>query len=73
MRVRLAVAGLVNSVFINVQANMAAGARLINTDILFTNRKLPTIHSESVSISRSKASTYNYAEKLEAFADDKKN
>ena len=57
MRVRLAVAGLVNSVLINVQANMATGARRINMAILFTNRKLHSIHSESVTRSRSKAST----------------
>ena len=29
-------------------------------DILFTDRKLPSIHSESVPRSRSKASTYSY-------------
>ena len=28
----------------------------------FTNRKLPSIHSESVPRSKSKASTYSYAE-----------
>ena len=44
-------------------ANMAAGARRINMGILFTNRKLPLIHSESEPRSRSKASTYSYAEK----------
>ena len=59
----VAVAALANSVFINVQTNMAAGARLINMGIFFTNRKLPSIHSESVPRSRSKASTYSYAEK----------
>ena len=31
--------------------------------ILFTNHKLPTIQSESVPRSRSKASTYSYAKK----------
>ena len=55
MRVRLAVATLINSVFINVQANMAAGALPINMGILFTNRKLSSIHSESVPRTRSKA------------------
>ena len=34
-------------------------------DILITNRKLPSIHSESVLWSRSKASTYSYSEKGE--------
>ena len=63
MRIRLAAAELVNSVFINVRANMAAGARRINMGILFTNRKLPTIQSESVPRSRSKASTYGHTEK----------
>ena len=64
MRVRFAVATLVNtcSVLINVQANMAAGARRMNTGILFTNRKLRLIHSESVPRIRSKASTYRHAE-----------
>ena len=61
IRVRLAVAVLINSVIINVKANIAAGTLRINMDILFTNRKLPSIHSESVSKSRSKASTYCYA------------
>ena len=32
-------------------------------DILFTNIKLPSIHSEPVPRSRSKVSTYSYAEK----------
>ena len=63
MRVRLAVAALVNSVFTYVQANMAAEARWINMGILFTNRKLPSIHSESVPKIRSKPSTYSYTEK----------
>ena len=39
MRVRLAVAAFLNSVIINMLANMAAGARRINMGILFTNRK----------------------------------
>ena len=39
MRVRLAVAALVNGVFINGQTNIAAGARLINMGVLFTNHK----------------------------------
>ena len=43
---------------------MAVGARRINMGILFTNRKLPSIHSESVPRSRSKVSTYSYGEKL---------
>ena len=76
MRVRLAVAALVNSVFINVQANMAAGASRINMDMLFTNRKLPSIHSESVATSRSKARAFSFAEKrgvycLNPLPDDK--
>ena len=53
IRVLLAVAAHVNSVVINAQANMAAGARRINMGILFTNRKLPSIHSESAPRSRS--------------------
>ena len=59
MRVRLVLAELVNIciVFINVQANMAAGTRLINMGILSTNHKLPSIHFESVPRTRSKAST----------------
>ena len=61
---RLAVAALVNSVFINVQADMAAGARRINICIFFTNHKLPSLHSESVPRSRSKVSTYSYPEKV---------
>ena len=52
MKVRCAVAALVNSVVRNVKENMAAGARRINMDILFTNRKVSSIHSESVSRSR---------------------
>ena len=36
-------------------------------DILFTNRKLPTIQSESVSRSSSKASTYSCVEKIQNF------
>ena len=35
MRVRIAASALANSVYINVQANMAAGARRINMCILF--------------------------------------
>ena len=46
-----------------MQTNIAAGARRINIDILFTNRKLPTIHSESAPRSSSKASTYSFADK----------
>ena len=62
MMVRLAVAALVNSVFINVQAETAAGTRRINMGILFTNLKLLSIHSALVSRSRSKASAFSYAE-----------
>ena len=67
MRVRLAIAAFVNSVFIrmHMQANMAAGACRINMSILFTNKKLPSLHSESIPRSRSKASTYSYAEKFD--------
>ena len=39
--VPFAVAVLVNSVFINVQANIAAEARRINIGILFTNANYP--------------------------------
>ena len=63
MTVRLAVAALVNGVFIKVQANMAARARRINMGILFTNRKLHSIHSESLPRSRSKGSAFSDAEK----------
>ena len=45
---------------------MAAGARRINIGILFTNRKLPSIHSESVPRSRPKlpkAVAFSYAER----------
>ena len=61
----LAVGALVNGVFIIMPANMAAGARRINTSILFTNRKLPSIHSESVPRSSSKGCTYSYAKKTQ--------
>ena len=47
MRVPLAVAVFVNSVFINGQENVAA-ARRINMGKLFTNNKLHSINSESV-------------------------
>ena len=57
MGVRLAVAALLNSVFINMQEYIAVGASGISIGILFTNRELPTIHSESVPRSRSKAGT----------------
>ena len=43
---------------------MAAVARWINTDILFTNSKLPSIHFKSEPRSRSKASTYSYTQKI---------
>ena len=46
-----------------VQTNMAAGARRINMDTLFTNRKLRSIHSVSVPRSRSNARAFSYAEK----------
>ena len=62
MRIRLAVAAFVNSIFINVQANMAAVARRIDKGILFTNHKSPSIHSVSVPISRSKAIAFSLAE-----------
>ena len=42
---------------------MAAGALRIFKSVLFTNRKLPSIHSESVPRCRSKADTYRPAEK----------
>ena len=60
MRVRLAVAALVNSVFVNRSANMTAGARRINMGIYFLPIAIP---SESVPRSISKASTHSYAEK----------
>ena len=41
---------------------MLVGACWINMGILFTNRKLPSIHSEPVQRSRWKANTYSYAE-----------
>ena len=56
MRIRLVVAKLVNSASINGQANIAAGARRINMSILLTNRKLLSVHSESVRSSSSEAS-----------------
>ena len=55
MKVRLASAAFVKSVFINWQTNMAAGARRMKMNILFTNRKLLPIHSESVPRSGSKS------------------
>ena len=42
---------------------MAAVACLINTGILFTNDKFPSIHPESVPRSSPRANTYRYAEK----------
>ena len=62
MRVRLAVTVLINSTFIHVRENVAAGFFRINMAIRFTNRKSP-IHSESVPRSRSKANTFSYAGK----------
>ena len=61
MKVRLAVAALVNSVFKNLQANMTAGVRQINMGILLTNRKLHSIHPESVPRSKPKAIAFTYA------------
>ena len=60
MRVRLAVAALVNSVYINVQANMAAGGGAPNKhdNTFLTNRKLTSNYSESLPRRRSKAITY---------------
>ena len=55
MMVRLAVAALINRVFIIVKVNTAAG---INTGILFTNGKLPSIHPEPVSKSTYVKSQY---------------
>ena len=46
-----------------MRLNMAGRARRMNKGILFTNRELPSIHSESVPRSRPKASLYSYAEK----------
>ena len=46
-----------------MQANMATGASSINVDMHFTNRKLPSIHSESVLRSSLRENTYSYAEK----------
>ena len=63
MKDRLAVAALVNGIFIKVQANMAAWALQINMGELFTNRKLRSTHSQLVTRSRPKASTYSYAGK----------
>ena len=48
MRVRLAVAALVNSIYISVQGSMAAGTRRIIMGIFFTSLKLAPTHSESV-------------------------
>ena len=42
---------------------MAAGARRINTGILFTNCKLHSTHSASVPRSRSKAGAFTYTKK----------
>ena len=61
--VRLMVAARVNGVFINVQGIIAAGAHRTNMGMLFTNHKLPSVHSESVPRSRSKANAFTYAEK----------
>ena len=42
---------------------MAAGARSINIGITFINRKLPSIHSESVPRCKSQAIAFSYAKK----------
>ena len=63
MRVRFALAALVNSVPMKVRANIAAVARRINLGILLTNHTLPSIHSELVPKSRLKDSTCSFAEK----------
>ena len=58
MRVRLAVAALVNNVCTNVQTNMAAwggGEAALTWAYFLTNHKLSSIHSGSVQRSRSKA------------------
>ena len=67
MRVRLALAALAISVFINGQVYMAAVARRINMGTHFTNRKLLSIYSESVPRSGLKATTYSYTEKQKGF------
>ena len=67
MRVRLAVAWLLNSVLENLQANMASGSRRINIHILLTNRTLPSIRTKSVPRSSSKAIAFSYAEKMSVF------
>ena len=61
---RWAVAALVNNVFINVQEILAAGAPQIIMGILCSNRKLPSVHSESLLRRRPKDSTFSYAEKI---------
>ena len=53
MKVQLAEAALVNSVFINVQANMAARTCGINMGTLFTSHKSPSTQLVSVPRSRS--------------------
>ena len=66
MRVRVMVAVLVNSVFIklDVQRNGAAGAHLLNMGIPCTNRKLTSIHSESVPRGKSEAVAFKLPKKL---------
>ena len=59
----LAAAALINSALINGQTNMAVWAHQINTNILFTNHKLFSIHSESVPRNKSKVRTFSFAEK----------
>ena len=63
MTIRLGIAALVNSVFINVQINMSAEYRRKVAGILFSYREIPSIHSESVPRNRSKASSHSYVEK----------
>ena len=59
MRVRLEVAALVNRVFLNMQANVAAGARCLNMGILFTNRKLPSPRPGGSVVSQQSENSYS--------------
>ena len=63
MRVRLAVAALVISI-LKCASKYNGRGPLNKHGILFTNHKLPSIHSESVPRSRSKASTYRVRRKI---------
>ena len=60
MRVGLAVVALVNRVFVNVRANMAAGDLRINMGILLTNRNLPSVYSEQVGFFKKEARRGQY-------------